>query len=171
MSKLIPIEMIESKIYLIRGQKMMLDFDLARLYGVSTFRLNEQVKRNLERFPHDFMFKLSDEEAKNLISQIAISRWGGRRTPPRAFTENGIAMLSSVLKSKKAIYVNIQIMRTFTKLRQFLASHKELAEKFKELELQVKDNREDIQAIFDVIRKILAPETTPRKRIGFLANE
>src|SRR3972149_4807704 len=112
---------IEQAIFLIRGQKVMLDVDLAKLYGVTTFNLNKAVKRNLDRFPEDFMFQLNYQEVRNLIFQFGISSWGGTRKLPRAFTEQGVAMLSSVLKSKRAIQVNIQIMRAFIKLKEMLS--------------------------------------------------
>jgi len=131
---LIPAGVIEHRIYLLRNHKVMLDRDLAHLYGVDTRILNQAVKRNRERFPEDFMFQLSSKETRNLRSQIVTSRWGGRRYLPYAFTEQGVAMLSSVLKSKRAIQVNIAIMRTFVRLRQILATHKELARKLEELE-------------------------------------
>jgi hypothetical protein len=176
MTDLIPVERVESKIFLIRGQKVMLDRDLAELYGVSTGRLNEQVSRNIERFPDDFMIQLTVEEFENLKfqfgisnlkSQIAISSWGGIRKMPRAFTEQGIAMLSSILRSKRAIQMNIVIMRAFVKLRQILATHKELAQKFKELEGRVDKHDSDIRAIFDAIRKMLTLEEKPKRKIGF----
>ena len=121
----VPVQLIERRIYLIRGQKVMIDTDLAELYGVPTFRLNEAVKRNKKRFPEDFMFQLTKEEEESLTSQIAISKTGrgGRRTRPYAFTEQGVAMLSSVLKSERAIEVNIAIMRAFVKLRQVRRRH------------------------------------------------
>src|SRR5438093_8353481 len=129
---LVPVELIERRIYLIRGQKVMLDTHLAELYQVQTYRLNEQVKRNRARFPLDFMFQLTQEEAKSLTSQFAMSKpgRGGRRTPPYAFTEQGVAMLSSVLHSERAIHVNIVIMRAFVKLRQMLESNEDLNRKF-----------------------------------------
>ena len=131
MKDLIPTERIERAIFLIRGQKVMLDVDLANLYGVTVGRLNEAVKRNSKRFPCDFMFQLSLQELRNLKSQIAISssRWGGRRHQPYAFTEQGVAMLSSVLNSERAVQVNIEIMRAFVRLRQMIASNKGLAKR------------------------------------------
>jgi len=119
----IPDEIVLSKIYLVRGHKVMLDRDLAELYGVETRRLNEQVSRNIERFPHDFMFQLNNDEWPNLKSQFATSSWGGSRKLPFAFTEHGVLMLSSVLSSKQAIQVNIQIIRIFTRVRQMLTDH------------------------------------------------
>jgi len=176
MNNVIPEERIEAKIYLIRGQKVMLDFDLANLYGVPTGRLNEQVRRNIERFPDDFMFQLTREElnilicqigTSNLISQNAISSWGGRRSTPYAFTEQGVAMLSSVLHSKRAIQVNIAIMRAFVKLKQVLATHVEVSRKLKELEQRVDSHDSKITQIFDAIKKMVEPENKPAKRIGF----
>ncbi len=130
-------EVIQGKIILIRGQKVMLDADLAELYEVSTKRLNEQVRRNPGRFPSDFMFQLTKEEYEILRSQLAAPSWGGRRYLPYAFTEQGVAMLSSVLTSERAILVNVEIMRTFVRLREILATHKELARKLEELEIAV----------------------------------
>ena len=159
MSDLIPQEEIESKIYLIRGKKVMLDKDLALLYGVTTKVLNQAVKRNMKRFPPDFMFRLNYQEISILKSQIVTSSWGGVRKLPYTFTENGVAMLSSVLNSERAIQVNIQIMRTFTRLNQYLSTHKELAHKFKELENSVKERfgKQDqrIDSIIDVINQLL----------------
>ncbi|MEK6647199.1 MAG: ORF6N domain-containing protein [Candidatus Firestonebacteria bacterium] len=131
MPNLIPQERIENKILLLRGHKVMLDSDLAELYKVTTFNLNKSVKRNMKRFPEDFMFQLSPEEFKSLIFQFGISKKGrgGRRYPPYVFTEQGVAMLSSVLNTERAIHVNIQIMRTFTKLRQILATHEDIKKK------------------------------------------
>jgi len=165
MKALIPAEVIERKIYLIRGHKVMLDSDLAELYGVTTKRLNEQVRRNLKRFPSDFMFQLSSKEAESSRSQIATSKRGGRRYLPYAFTEQGVAMLSSVLNSDRAIEVNIQIMRAFVKLREMIASHKELAKKLDELESKYD---EQFKVVFDAIRELMTPPEPKRRRIGFL---
>ena len=164
----IPVEQIERAILLIRGQKVMLDADLAGLYGVSVGRLNEAVKRNRDRFPADFMFQLSDTEFANLKSQIAISSygWGGRRHPPYAFTEQGVAMLSSVLKSKRAVHVNIAIMRAFVKLREMLSAHTELRQKLAELERKLEGHDGQIRSLFEAIRRLMAPPPKP-KRIGF----
>jgi uncharacterized membrane-anchored protein YjiN (DUF445 family) len=134
MSEIIPIELILSKIYLIRSVKVMLDKDLAELYQVETRILNQSVRRNIKRFPADFMFQLTKKEHDNLKSQIVTSSWGGARKLPLAFSENGIAMLSSILSSDRAIQVNIQIMRTFTELRRFLSTHEELRRKIEEIE-------------------------------------
>ena len=168
MKDLIPREVIERKIYFIRGHKVMLSMDLARLYGVPTMRLNEQVKRNIKRFPDDFMFQLSNAEYEILKSQFAISSWGGaRRANPYAFTEQGVAMLSSVLNSERAIQVNIAIMRAFVKLKAVLSTHKELAHKLNELERKIEKHDTDIRSIFDAIRQLMAPSEPPRRRIGF----
>jgi len=169
MSGLIPQEIIENKIYLIRGQKVMLSMDLANLYGVPAMRLNEQVKRNIRRFPDDFMFQLNNEEYNNLKSQIAISSWGGaRRANPYAFTEQGVAMLSTVLNSERAIQVNIAIMRAFVRLKTVLSTNKELAYKLNELEAKIEKHDEDICAIFEAIRQLMAPPPAlPKRRIGF----
>ena len=168
MKAIIPQEVIEKKILLIRGHKVMLDKDLAQLYGVTTGNLNKAVNRNLDRFPSDFMSQLSREEFKNLIFHFGTSSWGGTRKLPRVFTEQGVAMLSSVLHSKRAIQVNIQIMRTFIKLREILASHKELARKLDELE---KKYDAQFKVVFDVIRKLMIPPEKPRRRIGFHVEE
>ena len=134
MSDIVPQEIIETKIVFIRGKKVMLDKDLAQLYGVTTSNLNKAIRRNTERFPEDFMFQLSKKEFENLIFHFGTSSWGGTRKLPYAFTENGVAMLSSVLNSERAIKVNIQIMRTFTRLREMLMTHKDLKEKIEAME-------------------------------------
>ena len=168
MRDLIPQEVIENKIYPIKGRKVMLDRDLAKLYGVKTFNLNKAVNRNLDRFPENFMFQLSKEEAKDLIFQFGISSWGGVRKLPYVFTEQGVAMLSSVLRSKRAIQVNIAIMRTFVKLKAILSTHKELAHKLNELERKIEKHDVDIQSIFEAIRQLMAPPPEkPRRMIGF----
>jgi len=150
---IIPDEAIINKIYLIRNEKVMLDSDLAELYGVKTKRLNEQVKRNFNRFPEDFMFQLEETEFENLKSQIATSSWGGRRTLPYAFTEHGVLMLSSVLNSDLAIKVNIQIMRVYTKIRNMLSTHKELLLKFEQLETRLADHDDKIMLIFEYLKQ------------------
>jgi hypothetical protein len=166
----LPAERIEKAILLIRGHKVMLDTDLAELYGVTTKRLNEQVRRNLTRFPADFMFQLDGKEASALRSQIATSkgRRGGRRYLPYVFTEQGVAMLSSVLHSERAIEVNIAIMRVFVRLREMMATHKELAFKLVELEERLEGHDEQIQNIFEAIRQLMTPPDSPRKKIGFV---
>jgi len=168
MGKIIPSELIEKKIYLIRGEKVMLDKDLALLYGVPTKRLNEQMKRNIKRFPEDFMFQLTWEETKSLRSHFATLK-RGQYTKYRnyAFTEQGVAMLSSVLNSERAIQVNIAIIRTFVKLRQIISTHKELANKLKELERKIEKHDIEIRSIFEAIRQLMIPPEQPKKRIGF----
>lgn len=165
-NSVIPVKVIESKIYYIRKRKIMLDRDLAELYGVETKYLKQQVNRNIERFPDDFMFQLNKKEFNNLRSQIATSSWGGARYLPYAFTELGVAMLSSVLRSEQAIKVNIQIMRAFTRLREMVITHKDLKRKIEEME-----KKYDIQfkIVFDAIRKLLSPPQIqkPKKPIGF----
>ena len=162
---LIPVNRIEKAILLIRGQKVMLDADLAELYDVETKVLVQAVKRNLERFPEDFMFQLSQEEFAILRSQIVTSSdWGGRRYRPYAFTEQGVAMLSSVLRSRRAIQVNIEIMRAFIRLRQMLASHVELARKLDALE---KKYDAQFKQVFEAIRQLMAPPERKRRPIGF----
>ena len=153
---------------MIRGHKVMLDKDLSLLYGVSTKRLNEQVRRNLKRFPEDFMFKLTWEEAKSLRSQFAtLKRGQHRKYRIYAFTEQGVSMLSSVLNSEKAINVNIAIMRAFVKLRQILSTHKELAHKLGELERKIEKHSEAIRGIFEVIRQLMGEAERPKRKIGF----
>jgi ORF6N domain len=161
----IPPERVESRILLIRGQKVMLDSDLAELYGVTTKRFNEQVKRNRNRFPEDFMFMLTKEEAEILRSQFATSSsWGGRRYLPLAFTEQGVAMLSSVLRSERAVQVNIAIVRAFVKLREMLASNRDLARRLDEME---KKYDAQFRVVFDAIRELMKPPEKPRRPIGF----
>jgi hypothetical protein len=160
-------EIILNRIYMIRGQKVMLDEDLAELYQVPTGRLNEQVKRNIDRFPVDFMFQLTEDEFKNLKSQNATSSWGGRRKLPSAFTEHGVLMLSSVLNSSIAIGVNIQIMRIYTKMREMLMTNQEILLKLEQLEKQVVQNSDDIQMIFGALKELLNPPLEPRPRVGF----
>lgn len=158
-------DVIERKIYLIRGKKVMLDRDLAILYGVLTKNLNKAVVRNLDRFPADFMFQLSEKEYENLKFQFGTSSWGGSRKRPRAFTDYGILMLSSVLNSKRAVQVNIQIMRIFIRLRELLATHKNLERKMEELE---KKYDSQFQVVFEAIQEILNPSSKKQKKpIGF----
>jgi hypothetical protein len=167
-TSLIPDERIEKSIFLIRGEKVILDKDLAILYEVSTGNLNKAVNRNVDRFPKDFMFQLTEEEFKNLMFQFGTSSWGGTRKLPRAFTEQGIAMLSSVLRSKRAILVNIEIMRAFVRLRKLLASHADLARKLEELE-QKHDSQ--FKIVFEAIRQLMAPKESSNKKIGFQLRE
>ena len=172
-SNVVPIETIEKKIFLIRNKKVTLDSDIAGLYGTETKVLNKAVSRNKNRFPEDFMFQLSNEEWISLRSYSGTSKRGrgGRRYLPYAFTEQGIAMLSSVLNSKRAVQVNIQIMRAFVKLREILSTHKELAQKLKELELKIDSHDEQIQAVFEVINQLLTPPDNPKRKIGFTIEE
>jgi len=168
----IPDETVINKIYLIRNERVMLDSDLAELYGVETKRLNEQVKRNMDRFPEDFMFQLTEIEFENLKSQIATSSWGGRRTLPYAFTEHGVLMLSSVLNSDLAIKVNIQIVRVYTKIRNMLATHKDLLLKFEQFETRLADHDNKIMLIFEYLKQLEKAkqqelEQKERPRIGF----
>lgn len=162
----LPVEYIESKIHIIRGVKVMIDIDLAELYRVPTKRLNEQVKRNLKRFPKDFMFNLTEHEVANLRSQFATSSWGGRRTYPFAFTEQGIAMLSSVLNSSRAIEVNILIMRAFVKMRELLISHKDLNKKLLELE---KKYDFQFEVVLKAIEDLISESKVSRKKVFGLA--
>jgi len=158
------LENIDSRIYLIRGEKVMLDHDLAELYEVPTMRLNEQVRRNAKRFPADFMFPLSDHEIAILKSQFAISSggWGGRRTPPMAFTEQGVAMLSAVLKSDRAVEVNITIMRAFVRMREVLNSSVRFEKQMAALEAKY-DHK--FKIVFTAIRKLMSDQAVPRKRV------
>ena len=167
MLTIIPDSRIENRIFFIRGKKVMLDRNLAELYGVETKFLNRAVKRNIERFPEHFMFQLSKEELASLRFHFGTSTRGGRRYLPYAFTENGVAMLSSVLNSERAIHVNIQIMRTFTKLREMLATHKELAHKLAEIERKIERHDDEIKAVFDAIRGLMTPPEPKKKKIGF----
>jgi phage regulator Rha-like protein len=164
----IPSERVISKIFIIRGKKVMVDADLAELYEVEARALNQAVKRNADRFPDDFMFQLTEGEYKILRSQIVILKNGRgqhRKYLPYVFTEQGVAMLSSVLNSKRAIQVNIQIIRSFIKLRELLSTNKELREKIEEMEMRY-DTK--LKAIFEVLGKLLIQEDTPEKKIGFL---
>jgi len=176
MANPVSVKIISTKILLIRGKRVMLDKDLARLYEVSTKRLNEQVKRNKKRFPEDFMLQLTKEEADSLRSHFATlnsmkgtSSKRGKHVKylPYAFTEQGVAMLSSVLNSERAIQVNIAIMRAFVKLRQILATHKDLAYKLNELERRIEKHDAEIKDIFTAIRQLMSPPEEPEKRIGF----
>ncbi|MGH9446615.1 MAG: ORF6N domain-containing protein [Terriglobia bacterium] len=158
---------MEGRILLIRGEKVMLDADLAELYGVETKALNRAVRRNPSRFPEDFMFQLTQEESENLRFHFGTSNfWGGRRYNPLAFTEQGVAMLSSVLRSHRAVQVNIAIMRAFVALREMLASHRDLARRLDQME-----EKYDAQfkVVFDAIRELMKPPEKPRRRIGFRA--
>jgi hypothetical protein len=165
-STLIPLERIEKAIYFIRGEKVMLDSDLAGLYGVETKGINRAAKRNLKRFPSDFMFQLTAEESAALRYQIGTSKEGrgGRRYRPHAFTEQGVAMLSSVLSSERAVLVNVEIMRAFVNLRRMLASNAELSRRFDQLESKY-DRK--FRVVFDAIRQLMLPPLPGRKQIGF----
>lgn len=165
---------IASIIYTIRGEKVMLDMDLAELYGVETKRLKEAVRRNIDRFPDDFMFKLTKHEFDNLRTQIASSSWGGLRHAPFVFTEQGVAMLSGILKSERAVAVNIAIMRTFVQMRKFMLSNLELSKRINDLERlminRFEDNEADIRDIYEALRQLTIEEeivNEPRRPIGF----
>jgi phage regulator Rha-like protein len=166
----VPVEQIEKTIVLIRGQKVILDSDLAHLYGVETGMLNRAVKRNIERFPEDFMFQLTTDEVEHLRCQIGTSKKGrgGRRYPPYAFTEQGVAMLSSVLNSQRAVEVNIAIMRAFVRLREMLIAHKDLARKLAALEKKYDDH---FKVVFEAIAELMTPPEKSKKQIGFEVKE
>ena len=170
MESLVPLEIIEKRIFFIRGHKVMLDTDLAELYGVETFNLNKAVKRNIDRFPEDFMFQVTKDEMESLKFQFGISKTsgrGGRRYLPYAFTEQGVAMLSGILNSQRAVHVNIAIMRTFVKLRELLVTHKDLGHKLDEIERKIERHDEEISSIFQAIRNLMAPPEKPKRKIGF----
>ena len=163
---------ILNRIYVVRGQKIILDEGLAEMYKVETRRLNEQVKRNSSRFPKDFMLTLTEKEYENLKSQNATSSWGGRRKLPNAFTEQGVAMLSSILNSEIAIEVNIRIIRVFTKMREYALTHKDILIQLGKLEKEVKGNSKDIENIFMVLKELIEKQSTPppsppRNKVGF----
>ena len=160
---------ILNRIFVIRGEKVIIDQDLAEMYGVETKQLKRQVKRNIGRFPKDFMFELTRKEFETLRSQIGSSSWGGTRYMPMAFTEQGVAMLSSILNSKTAIEVNIRIIRVFTKLREYALTNKEILLQLYNLEKEVKGNSKDIENIFTVLKELIEKEINPlhRNRIGF----
>ena len=164
---------IERRIYLIRGQKVMIDTDLADLYGVPTYQMNQAVKRNRTRFPEDFMFQLNKKEAEALRSQFVISKMGrgGRRTLPYAFTEHGVAMLSSVLNSEQAIQVNIVIVRAFVKLRQTLEANDELSRKFAAVIRRLATHEKYFTIVFDELKKLTMQPVSPSRRIGFMPHE
>ncbi len=171
---LITDDAIINKILLIRGQKVMLDSDLAKLYGVETRRLNEQVKRNSERFPEDFMFQLAQDEYENLMSHFATSKRGGRRKIPYAFTEHGVLMVANFLKSEIATEVSLRIIRIFIKLREMLLTHKDILLKLEQIEKKMmlsnertNQNEHDIQIIFNALKQLLNPPIEPREPIGF----
>ena len=167
-------ELIETKIYIIRNQKVMLDHDLAKLYEVETRMLTQAVRRNINRFPEDFMFQLNKDEFKNLKSQIVTSSWGGLRKAPLAFSEHGILMLSSVLRSEKAVQVNIQIMRTFTHIRRMILDNEDLRKMIQGIEARhiakFSNIDKQIKVIFEALNNVINPPVKPKK-IGFLRNE
>jgi len=168
MDKLVSPEKIGNMIHQIRGKKVILDKDLAKLYGVKTKVLIQAVKRNAERFPDDFIYHLTRHDVIDLRSQFVTSSWGGRRYLPYAFTEQGVAMLSSVLKSRRAIQVNIMIMRAFIKIREIITAHKDLLVRIETLEKQYAGHDKNIRVIFDAIKKLLEPpEEKPKPKIGF----
>jgi hypothetical protein len=170
---LVPAERIERLIYVIRGQKVMLASDLAALYGVTTWRLNEQTKRNRHRFPPDFVFQLTIEETESLTSQFARSNAGrgGRRHLPYAFTEHGAIMAAMVLNSPRAVEMSVQVVRAFVRLREMLASNRELAQRLDELERKLEGHDDAIRNLFEAIRQLLAPPEPKRRRIGFHVRE
>jgi phage regulator Rha-like protein len=172
MTTTVPVELIVSKILVFRGEKILLDHDLAELYGVKTKVLKQAIRRNIKRFPDDFMFELTKEENQSLRSQnVTLKRGQHSKYLPFAFTEQGVAMLSSVLNSKRAIDVNIAIMRAFVHLRKMIASNNKLAQKLAELEQHLKSHDEQIQTIFEAIRQLMMPPAKPRKKIGFVVKE
>jgi len=172
-TQLVPVERVERLIHLARGEKVLLDADLAKLYEVETKALNRAVRRNRNRFPPDFMFQLTAEEASNLRCQVGTSSsgYGGRRYLPYAFTEQGVAMLSSVLRSERAVQVNVAIMRAFVGLRRMLAGNEALSRKLAELERRLEDHDQGIKSLFDAIRELMTPPETPRREMGFHIKE
>jgi len=167
--EIVAIAKIENLIYIVRGQRVMLDFHLAEMYGVPTRTLNQAVRRNLERFPADFMFQLTKQEVTNLKSQFVISSfsYGGRRSLPLVFTEHGAIMAANVLNSDRAVSASVYVVRAFVKLREVLASHKELARKLKQLERRLDGHDDDLHALVSAIRQLMSPPATAKKRIGF----
>ncbi len=170
---LVPEETIINKIYFIRGQKVMLDRDLAELYGVETKRLKEAVRRNINRFPEDFMFEMTSDEFQDWRTQFASSNSDmiGLRHAPFCFSEQGVTMLSCVLNSQRAIDTNIRILRVFAKMREMLLTHKEILLKLEHFEHQVMNNSEDIQLIFETLKQLLNPQPEPRRQIGYKRHE
>ncbi len=168
-SLIVPDEVVMNKIYVIRNQKVMLDVDLADLYQVDTKRLNEQVKRNLKRFPEDFMFQLTQSEFENLKSQFATSSWGGKRKLPLVFTEQGVAMLSGILNSDRAIAVNIQIMRIFTRVRQMLTDNTELRLDIEKIKKKLDNQDKNMEIVFRYLDELLEKKENPvpRTKIGY----
>lgn len=160
---------VEHKIYIIRGQRVMVDFDLAKLYGVETKVLLQSVRRNLGRFPEDFAFQLTRGEFSNLRSQIVTSKIGrgGNRYLPYVFTEHGVAMLSAVLKSERAVQMSIFIVRAFIKMREMLATHADLAQKIEEIERKQKEHGDQLSSVYSVVKQLINPPEGPKKKIGF----
>jgi hypothetical protein len=181
-TNLLPLEAITQRILLLRGQKVLLDSDLAELYGVETRRLNEQVKRNRERFPQDFIFELNTEEFKHLKSQFATSNWGGRRKLPLAFTEHGAIMAATILSSPRAVEVSVYVVRAFVQLRELAATHQDLAKRLDELEEKSEamalqhdtfahNTRTQLKQVFEAIRQLMTPPEPPKRPIGFVTEE
>lgn len=178
-NELLPIAQIQARIHIVRGKRVMLDADLARFYGVTTFNLNKAVNRNLDRFPEDFSFVLTMDETRDLIFQSGISSVqptqkdvikkgrGGTRKPARAFTEQGVAMLASVLRSSRAVVISVALVRAFAQLRELLATHRELATKLTELERKLSGHDHAIRNLFETIRQLLEPPEKPAKEMGF----
>lgn len=164
---IIPEEIIISKIYLVRNKKVMIDSDLADLYGVETKRLNEQIKRNLSRFPEDFMFQLTNEEWRNLKSHSATSSWGGRRTIPYVFTEHGVLMLSSVLNSNRATDINVQIIRIFIKMREMLLAHKDILLQLEAMQTSLDEHEDRIDMIYKYFKQFIESQNSPRTKVGY----
>jgi len=171
MAELVPVEHVERRILSIRGLNVIIDADLAELYGVETRALNQAVRRNASRFPEDFVFRLSPEEFKNLRSQTVMSSWGGRRTPPTAFTEHGAMMAANVLSSQRAVEMSVFVVRAFVRLRGILSSQVEMLRKLEELEDKVGEHDEALRSIVGVIRQLMAPRSGDRPEIGFTASD
>lgn len=166
-SLVIPIESVAQRIFLIRGNKVILDSDLAELYGIKTKEFNKSVRRNISRFPPDFMFRLTKDELENLRFQFGTSSWGGRRYLPYAFTEHGVAMLSAVLRSPRAVQINILIVRAFIRIREILASNKDLAQKIQELEAEQKVQNKHINAIYSMLDRLIQEPVKHSVKVGF----
>jgi len=171
--QLLPVERIESRIFLLRGHRVMLDRDLAELYGIATRVLNQAVKRNSERFPEDFMFRLTKEESSVVLASrsqtVTLKRGQNIKYPPHVFTEHGAVMLANVLKSRVAIQASIQVVRAFVRLRQMLASHNELAAKIEAIERRVGKHDAELQEVFSTLRELLEPPAPPKRSVGFVA--
>ncbi|MFZ2650553.1 MAG: ORF6N domain-containing protein [Burkholderiaceae bacterium] len=179
---LLPLEAITQRIFVLREQKVLIDADLAALYGVETRRLNEQVRRNKSRFPEDFIFELSAKEFANLKSQFATSSWGGRRKLPLAFTEHGAIMAATVLNTPRAVEVSVYVVRAFVKLRELVGSHRELARRLDDLEQKTealsmshdtfsRNTRNQLKQVFDALRELMTPPDPPKRPIGFVTPE